>query len=153
VGHGGEALAPAGSCVPVFQPCHVPAHPTWKWDAGSKNTGAIMSRNLEAASPAVDQENFLNQTFDRVSTRGLTVDGACYTLNDVYRALQGINAIGRILLANSVAEDCCVPTLSSNLVGGLMEGLNALSNMAINSIEGLADRAEQSDTETEVGHD
>ncbi|KAB0643348.1 MULTISPECIES: hypothetical protein [Burkholderia cepacia complex] len=111
-----------------------------------------MSCRLEAEVSAVDQENFLNQTFDRVSTRGLTVDGACDTLNDVYRALQGINAIGRIVLANGVAEDCCVPALNGNLIGGLMEGLNALSHMAINKIECLAGRTGPSDSETEARH-
>ncbi|MCA8301298.1 hypothetical protein LGN24_07350 [Burkholderia seminalis] len=111
-----------------------------------------MSCRLEAEVSAVDQENFLNQTFDRVSTHGLTVDGACDTLNNVFHALQGINAIGRILLANSVAEDCCVPTLSNDLVGGLMEGLNALSHMAINKIECLADRADSSNPEREARH-
>lgn len=111
-----------------------------------------MSRRLEAEISAVDQENFLNQTFDRISARGLTVDGACDTLNNVYRAMQGINAIGRILLAKAVAEDRCVPTLNSNLVGGLMEGLNALSRMAVNKIECSADRSHQSDREAEACH-
>jgi hypothetical protein len=33
-GLGGEGFGPAGANVPVFQPCQVPAHPIWKWEAG-----------------------------------------------------------------------------------------------------------------------
>lgn len=25
-------------CAPVFQPCFLPAHPIWKWGAGSTRT-------------------------------------------------------------------------------------------------------------------
>ncbi|WP_124480154.1 hypothetical protein [Burkholderia stagnalis] len=112
-----------------------------------------MSLHLEAATPAADQdENFLNQTFERVSANGLTVDGACRTLNDVHQALKGIDAIGRILLANCVAEDCCVPPLNRYLVGGLLEGVAALSSMAIAKIGDLADNADRRTRDAEVRH-
>jgi hypothetical protein len=34
VGHDGDTFGYAGSYFPVRQPCHVPAHPIWRWEAG-----------------------------------------------------------------------------------------------------------------------
>jgi hypothetical protein len=145
VGHGGEALAPAGSCVPVFQPRHVPAHPTWKWDAGSLNTGAIMSHHLKAAAD-------LNRVFDRIGPHGLDTDYAGRTLNTIYRGLSGIRAISQILTASSVAEDCDEQPLKPVLAGGLLDAVSALSSLMVSEIDSLADHAYGRAQSVEVHH-
>lgn len=122
-------------------------------EGGSNTQGSIMSRNLEAATPAANQVNFLNRVFNRVSESGLAADSATSALSDVYRGLIGISAISQILIANEVAKDCSEPALDGHLAGGLLDAVNALSSFMIDHIEDLADHADRRSNDAEVLHD
>ncbi|UVE64771.1 hypothetical protein L2Y90_13025 [Burkholderia pyrrocinia] len=110
-----------------------------------------MTSHLKSVTPA-DEQNFLNRTFERVGERGLTVGGACRTLNDAYRSVSGISAITKILIANSVAEDSDENPLNGVLVGGLLDAVDALSSFMIDEIGRLAEHAERGANEREVHH-
>ncbi|WP_175845332.1 hypothetical protein [Burkholderia arboris] len=112
-----------------------------------------MPNPLDAATPAADQENFLNRVFNRVSARGLVADSASRTLSDVHRGLVGISAISRILIANEVAKDSDEPALDGYLAGGLLDAVNALSSFMITQIGDLADQAGRRSEDAGVGHD
>lgn len=55
VGLGGETLGSAGSSVPVRQPRSVPAHPIWRWEAGSNSTLEAAMRAIAPARPEQTQ--------------------------------------------------------------------------------------------------
>lgn len=92
--------------------------------------------------------------FDRINTKleeFVGAGSAVHHLNRHFLAFQGLNAISRLLLGNIVADDSCEPTLNGYIVGGLLSAAIALSDMAINDIERLADRADK--RSSEAGHE
>ncbi|WP_186156677.1 hypothetical protein [Burkholderia gladioli] len=105
-----------------------------------------------ASAQEEKQPEALRVNFDRIDPnlaeffRG---DSTIRHLNRHLMALQGINAISRLLLGNAVAQDCMEPSLNGNTVGGLLAGAIALSEMAIGEIEQWADSADRA---SEVRH-
>ncbi|NPT36228.1 hypothetical protein [Paraburkholderia xenovorans] len=101
------------------------------------------SNSIAPHEEVKDEENVLNRTFDRVTSCGLTAGAAAGTLNKLFSALQGIEAITRLLIADGVAVDCDEPALVPSTSGALLVAANALSQYATNDIERLADWAER----------
>lgn len=107
-----------------------------------------------ASSHEDDQTEAFRVNFDRIApgcAQEISGEHAGYHLNRYFMVFQGLNAINRLLLANDVAKDCAEPTLNGNVVGGLMSAAIALSDMAIDDIERLADWADK--RALEVRHD
>lgn len=95
-GLGGEGIGPAGANVPVFQPCHVPAHPIWKWEVGfNLNVGG---RNMRPVSPlAHTGQNFsFIQSITRDALRAAATADAYQSAIDVTgAALVAVSALVR----------------------------------------------------------
>ena len=101
-----------------------------------------------------NHENPLNDTFDAIRTSPNISDQAASHLNKLHRALQGIDAITRILIANGVQEDNhCGQPLNEYIEGGLLVAANALAEMSVSEIEGLASWQDKYDSSNaEVRH-
>ncbi|WP_404841966.1 hypothetical protein [Burkholderia vietnamiensis] len=65
VGLGGETFGSAGSSIPVRQPRSVPAHPIWRWEAGSNSILEAAMRANALARP--EQSQFPDQLTQIVS--------------------------------------------------------------------------------------
>lgn len=130
-------------------------------DGGSITQGLTMSTcNSSAcggsAEPTQNQfpDNVLRSSFDRIHPRTAEFFSGRTAVNQINRhflAFQGLNAISRLLLGNMVAEDSFEATIDANTVGGLVSAAIALTEMAIDNIEYLADRADKQTSE--VGHE
>lgn len=102
--------------------------------------------DADASSQEENRPDAFRANFDRIApgcAQEISGEHAAYHLNRYFMVFQGLNAINRLLLANDVAKDCAEPTLNGNVVGGLMSAAIALSDMAIDDIERLADWADQ----------
>ncbi|WP_186124288.1 hypothetical protein [Burkholderia gladioli] len=107
-----------------------------------------------ASAQEEKQPEALRVNFDRIDPKLEKFVGAGSTINHLNRhclVFQGLNAISRLLLGNIVADDSCEPTLNGYIVGGLLSAAIALSDMAIDDIERLADRADK--RASEAGHE
>ncbi|MCQ0029684.1 hypothetical protein [Burkholderia glumae] len=72
------------------------------------------------------------------------------SLNLHFMAFNGINAIVRLLRANDIARECAAPSIDNSVTDGLLAAAIALSRLAADEIEHLADSAD--DRAPEVRH-
>jgi hypothetical protein len=91
VGHDGDTFGYAGSYFPVRQPCHVPAHPIWRWEAGVYHTagGRIMRHIFARPEPVSLPQNltsFVNRALHDASLAS-TPNAAIDLLADALLAL------------------------------------------------------------------
>jgi len=94
---------------------------------------------LEAA-PAARAVSVLSESRNRFDTSPNVPDGITSFLNDMFRALQGISTITKILAESSVQEDFDDGTpLDSTDAYGLMVGARALSDLMMQRADDLAD--------------
>ncbi|CAG9208469.1 hypothetical protein BGLA2_190030 [Burkholderia gladioli] len=103
------------------------------------------------------QPEALRVNFDRIDPKlekFFRGESTIRHLNRHVMALQGLNAINRLLLGNAIAQDCMEPSLNGHTVGGLLAAAIALSDMAVDEIEdwaAWADRKARQDTEASQG--
>ncbi|MGS0976244.1 hypothetical protein [Burkholderia glumae] len=91
--------------------------------------------------------------FDRIDPKlseFVGAESAVDRLNLHFMAFNGINAIARLLRANVVARECAEPSMDGSLTDGLLAAAIALSRLAADEIEHLADWAD--DRASEVRH-
>lgn len=94
-GLGGEGFGPAGANVPVFQPCHVPAHPIWKWEAGFQpNVGGRAMRQFTHAHTRQNPALILSIVRDALRAAA-TADTYQSALDATGAALVAISALVR----------------------------------------------------------
>ncbi|WP_322073547.1 hypothetical protein [Burkholderia cepacia] len=94
---------------------------------------------LEAAS-AARAVSVLSESRNRFDTSPNVPDGVTFFLNDMFRVLQGISTITKILAESSVLEDFDDGTpLGSTDAYGLMVGAQALSDLLMQRADDLAD--------------
>lgn len=71
-GLGGETFGSAGSSIPVRQPRSVPAHPIWRWEAGSNSIlEAAMRQHPHAQTPGI---TYRSQTQNSLRTLAIISD-------------------------------------------------------------------------------
>jgi hypothetical protein len=157
VGCGGETFGSAGAFVPVRQPRHsLPTIPFGD-DVGRlpENEGVhIMASINEAQSEPSVPENPLNGKFDTVRISPQISEIAARHLNRLSRALQGIDSITQILIADGVENDNCGLPLEPYLAGGLLIAANTLAEFAASGIEELSSWQDEHDqTEARTDHE
>lgn len=92
--------------------------------------------------------------FDRIDPKLSELVGAesaVDRLNLHFMAFNGINSIVRLLRANDIARECAAPSMDNSVTDGLLAAAIALSRLAADEIEHLADSAD--DRASEVRHD
>lgn len=79
-----------------------------------------------------------NRTFD---VAGGPIEVHQSLFNKLHRSMQGIETISRILTASAVAQDNMgEEPLNGNLVGGLTDAIQALSEYSLDAMERLVER-------------
>ncbi|WP_186233583.1 hypothetical protein [Burkholderia gladioli] len=100
------------------------------------------------------RRNALPVDFDRIDPKlseFVGAESAVDRLNLHFMAFNGINAITRLLRANVVARECAEPSLDNSVADDLLVAAIALSRLAADEIERLADRADDRASEVRRG--
>ncbi|SAL11956.1 hypothetical protein AWB64_00458 [Caballeronia sordidicola] len=105
-----------------------------------KSVSAVKATEQPSAEPVFENLAMLNETFDRFKG-DITLHGT--TFHNVLHALEGIQAINRVILANTVSKQSFEDVvLEPMIIGGFHAAVVALTNFSIGALDEEIERNE-----------